>query len=58
MTLDPRMGLRGKGQKRPQKFVQKTSRMGEGEDFSWDKALALADSIEDEEIARKSMPTS
>lgn len=48
-----RMGLRGKGQKHAHKFVQKTFRMGEGQDFRWDKALTLADSIEDEEIARK-----
>ncbi len=48
-----RKGLRGKEQKGAHKFVQKTFRLGEGQDFRWDRALALADSIEDEEIARK-----
>jgi hypothetical protein len=45
VTLDPneaaRIGLRGKEHKRARKFVQKTFRMGEGQEFRWDKALAI-----------------
>ncbi len=48
-----RAGLRGEKQKRTGKFVQKTYRMGEGQEFRWDKALAAADAMEDEEILRK-----
>jgi hypothetical protein len=33
--------------------VQKTYSLGAEQDFRWDKALAAADAIEDEEIARK-----
>ena len=48
-----RIGLRGRGRKHARKFVQKTFRMGEGQEFRWDKALAVAGSIEDEELTRK-----
>jgi hypothetical protein len=48
-----RLGLRGKELKRAQRFTQKTFRMGEGQEFRWDKALAVADAIEDEELGRK-----
>jgi hypothetical protein len=48
-----RVGLRGKEPKRAQKFTQKTFRMGAGQEFRWDKALAVADAIEDEELSRK-----
>jgi hypothetical protein len=48
-----RIGLRGKNPKRSKKFVQKSFRMGEVQEFRWDKALAAADAIEDEEISRK-----
>lgn len=48
-----RIGLGGKEHKRARKFVQKTFRMGEGQEFRWDKALAVAGAIEDEEIGRK-----
>lgn len=48
-----RVGLRGKESKRGHKFVQKTFRMGAGQEFRWDKALAVADAIEDEELNRK-----
>ena len=48
-----RVGLRGKQPKRAQKFAQKTFRMGQGQEFRWDKALAVADAIEDEELNRK-----
>jgi len=48
-----RIGLRRKERVRAQKFVQKTFRMGDGQEFRWDKALAVADAIEDEELSRK-----
>lgn len=48
-----RIGLRGKERKRIGKFSQKTFRMGAGQEFRWDKALAVADAIEDEELNRK-----
>jgi len=48
-----RTGLRGKELKRAQKFAQKTFRMGPGQEFRWDKALAVADAIEDQELSRK-----
>jgi hypothetical protein len=48
-----RIGLRGSAPKRGQKFAQKTFRMGEGQEFRWDKALTVADAIEDEELSRK-----
>lgn len=48
-----RAGLRGKEPKRVQKFSQKTFRMGQEQEFRWDKALAVADAIEDEELSRK-----
>lgn len=48
-----RIGLRGKVPKRARKFAQKTFRMGESQEFRWDKALAAADAIEDEELNRK-----
>ena len=48
-----RIGHRGKEPKRARKFVQKTFRMGENQEFRWDKALAAADAIEDEELNRK-----
>jgi hypothetical protein len=48
-----RIGLRGKEHKRTRKFAQKTFRMGGGQEFRWDKALAVADAIEDEELNRK-----
>jgi len=48
-----RIGLAGKGPKPAKRFVQKSFRMGEGQEFRWDKALAVADAIEDEELSRK-----
>jgi hypothetical protein len=35
------------------KFVQKSFAMGSEQNFRWDKALATADAIEDEELTRK-----
>jgi hypothetical protein len=48
-----RIGLRGKGLKGARKFVQKSYRMGAAQEFRWDKALAVADAIEDEDLSRK-----
>jgi hypothetical protein len=48
-----RIGLRGKEIRRATKFAQKSFRMGEAQEFRWDKALAVADAIEDEELNRK-----
>jgi hypothetical protein len=48
-----RSGLsRPKPRSKP-KFRQKTFSMGREQLFRWDKALAIADAIEDEELARK-----
>ena len=38
---------------RKRRFVQKTFALGSEENFRWDKALAAADAIEDEELSRK-----
>jgi hypothetical protein len=47
-----RAGLMGaKPAKR--RFVQRTFRMGPEQYFRWDKALAAADAIENEELTRK-----
>ena len=35
------------------RFVQRTFAMGAEQNFRWDKALAAADAIEDEELSRK-----
>jgi hypothetical protein len=48
-----RIGLSGEGIKRPRKFAQKSFRMGQEQEFRWDKALAAADAIEDQELSRK-----
>ena len=48
-----RIGLGGKGLRRARKFTQKSFRMGEGQEIRWDKALAVAAAIEDEELSRK-----
>jgi hypothetical protein len=38
---------------RKRRFVQKTYSLGAEQHFRWDKALAAADAIEDEELVRK-----
>lgn len=48
-----RLGLGGKRPQRTPKFTQKSFRMGEAQEFRWDKALTVADAIEDEELSRK-----
>jgi len=50
-----RDGLARARQPRTKRFVQKTYALGAREDVNWDKALALADALEDEEIVRKMM---
>jgi hypothetical protein len=47
-----RIGL-GVKLRRARKFTQKSFQMGEGQEFRWDKALAVSDAIEDEELSRK-----
>jgi hypothetical protein len=44
--------LRGK-QRAVRKFAQKSFRLGDGQGFRWDKALALSEAMEDEELGRK-----
>jgi hypothetical protein len=48
-----RRGLTPAPTARPRRFIQKTYDLGASEDFRWDKALAMADAMEDEEIIRK-----
>jgi len=40
-------------QSRTPRFVQKSFRFGAEQNFRWDKALAIAEAMEDKEIARK-----
>lgn len=40
-------------QRRRRRFVQKTYSLGSVRHFQWDKALAAAEAIEDEERARR-----
>ena len=40
-------------QRRSRRFVQRSFRMGESQEVRWDKALALAEAMEDEELSRK-----
>ena len=48
-----RSGLSKPGAGAKPKFRQKTFSMGAEQYFRWDKALAAADAIEDEELVRK-----
>jgi hypothetical protein len=48
-----RAGLTRGRKTRTASFVQKSYHLGPVPDFRWDKALAIADAIEDEEITRK-----
>lgn len=48
-----RAGLTTAKRKAGRRFVQKTFALGAEEQFRWDKALAVAEAIEDEEIVRK-----
>ncbi len=48
-----RAGLRPEGRRRAHRFVQKSFRLGQEQNFRWDKALAVAEAMEDEELNRK-----
>ena len=48
-----RIGLSSKEHRRAKKFIQRTFKMGEGQEFPWDKALVVSDAIEDRELTRK-----
>jgi hypothetical protein len=48
-----RAGLLREKHRHTRRFVQKSFRLGEGQGFRWDKALALAEAMEDEELSRK-----
>ena len=48
-----RAGLASGRPHRKRRFVQKTYSLGAEQHFRWDKALAAADAIEDEELVRK-----
>ena len=48
-----RTGLTPTRSRSKRRFVQKTYSLGAEQNFRWDKALAAADAIEDEELARK-----
>ena len=48
-----RAGLRPERPQRRKKFVQPSFHMGAEQYFRWDKALAAAEAMEDEEITRK-----
>jgi hypothetical protein len=48
-----RAGLATTKRTGPRKFTQKTFALGSEQNFRWDKALAVAESIEDEELSRK-----
>jgi hypothetical protein len=47
-----RAGLTSRRPRRP-RFVQTTVSLGAEQNFRWDKALSVAEAIEDEEIGRK-----
>jgi len=48
-----RKGLIPDRPRRLGRFVQKTFPLGEGQELRWDKALAIAEAMEDEELSRK-----
>jgi len=48
-----RDGMLAKTRLRAKKFVQQSFPMGETQLFRWDKALAVAEAMEDEELSRK-----
>ena len=48
-----RASLTPAGARRKRPFVQQTYSLGAEQLFPWDKALATADAIEDEELLRK-----
>jgi len=48
-----RAGLARAGANRRRRFVQKTYSLGAEQHFRWEKALAVAEALEDEELSRK-----
>jgi hypothetical protein len=48
-----RKGLTGEKRTRARRFVQTTFHLGQAQDLRWDKALAIAETMEDEELTRK-----
>lgn len=48
-----RSGLRQTKPDGNRRFVQATFPMGSEQNFRWEKALAMADALEDEELVRK-----
>ncbi len=48
-----RTGLVRGNQRRSRKFVQQSFALGAQQTFRWDKALAAAEVMEDEELSRK-----
>ncbi len=48
-----RRGLLPEKRRRAGRYAQKTFRLGAEQGFRWDKALALAEAMEDEELDRK-----
>ena len=48
-----RAGLTPAGRRRRQRFSQESYSLGAEQQFRWDKALSIAEAMEDEELARK-----
>lgn len=48
-----RLGASGPPRAKASRFQQRTFKMGFRPEFRWDKSLALAESMEDEELVRK-----
>ena len=48
-----RTGLARGNQRRARRFVQQSFALGAEQTFRWDKALAAAEAMEDEELSRK-----
>jgi hypothetical protein len=48
-----RAGLTRPGAARKRRFVQRTYSLGAEQHFRWEKALAVAEALEDEELGRK-----
>jgi hypothetical protein len=51
-----RAGLMRGGSRRKRRFVQKAYSLGSEQHFPWDKTLAVAEAIQDEELRRKLAP--
>ena len=48
-----RKGLVGDKPRRGRQFIQRSFPLGEGQDLRWDKALTIAEAMEDEDLSRK-----